>query len=237
MGCRVFMKSYQKNIFKLFIIYCFVYPFHSIHASQSLNPIQETFYRKAHRLCYTATYYGDMSPHFDQLIHQQRFRQPYFDDFRFREGVEAWLSIDRRSLSHAFTDLRFTGGSERKNTFANMNEIDTLINSDRFEDAIRSCAEERGLVFEDLIENMRSTISRADRKANVFGRIIQLFLFEQVGGLAFRSAIAGFRMVKSGFHAANTRVLTPAMSFVSQNSRIPIPQIGSWVSQTRIAKP
>ncbi len=217
------MKNYQKNILKLFIIYCFFYPSHSTHASQSLSQsAQMTTYRIAHRLCYAATYYRDQSSYFDQRIQPSTFRQPYIDDFRFREGIDAWLSIDRISLYSAFKDWIFSGGSERKFFFSNMNQVNEFVNESRFEDAIRDCAEERGLVFEDLLENMRSTILRVDSRANWFARILQLYAIERVSAFVFplvlRGIIGTFRMIGSG-----VRALTP-------------PQVRSFVSQTRGAQ-
>ena len=213
------MKNYQKSIFKVFVLYCFFCPFYFIHAGQTFTEsVQENTYRRAHRLCYVATYYGDMSSSFDRLMNQMSFRQAYIDEdgFRFREGVDAWLSIDRRSLGSAFADFGLRGGEERRHALANMNETDEFVNSNRFEDAIRDCAAERGLVFEDLLENMREAILRVDSRANWFARILQLYVAERIAGFAFQGVIKVFRILGSGVRAVTSRVPPQVSSFVSQ---------------------
>ena len=214
----IFMKVSRKKLDSFFIVICcfFCSP-HFVYAQDSAltNLVRISPERRADRLCYVATYYGDMSHHFDQMMHQFNFRQPYIDDFVFREGVAEWLFIDRNSLRSAFTDLSFSGGGGRENFFSNTAHVNNLINSRGFEDAIRRCAEKKGLVFEDLLENMRSTILRIDNRANWFGRAVQNLPLEIAGGLVFHKVIGGVSTV---------------------NSWIFTPQVRSWLSQTGLVK-
>lgn len=199
------------------VICCFLCFPHFVLAQDSAltNSARATAYRRADRLCYAATYYGDMSANFDQMIHQFNFRQAYMDDVILQEGIAEWIFIDRHSLYSALTDLSFTGGDERKRTFSNTVYVDSLINERDFEDAIKRCAERKGLVFEDLLENMRSTISRVDNMSNWFGRGVQLLAFETAATWVVPRVIRGVRTL---------------------NSWIFTPQVRSWLSQTGLVR-
>ena len=225
------------------IICCFLCFPHFVFAQDSAltNFVRASAYRKADRLCYVATYYGNMPLHFDQMIHQFDLRQVYMDDVIFREGIAEWLFIESHSLQSALADLALNGGGERgnalsnteyvnpfmnftnqiinglKNAFSNTKYVESLIEGSGFEDAIRRCAERKGLVFEDLLENMRSTILRIDDRSNWFGRGVQLLAFETVAAFAFRRVIWGVQRF-------------PVHSWIFT------PQVRSWLSQTRLVR-
>ena len=211
------MKNYQKTLFHFFIIiYCFLHSINSVYA----NSLQRNPYRRAHRLCYVATYYGDKSSYFDQRMNQLTSRQPYIDDFRFREGIDAWISIDRASLYSNFTDWDFQD-ENRRHLLANSKDVIGFINSEGFEEAIKDCAEERGLASEDLLENMRSTILRVDSMANYFGRTVQFAIDFQIGSMVLRGIVGTFRIARSFSRALISKTTTPQFrSTVSQTKPV-----------------
>ena len=237
------MNAHRKYIFCFFVIFCFLtQPFCFVEANQMDErgtSARNSPYRRAGLLCYAATYHGEMPNYFEQHINHWRLMEPSIRDSELEEGLNEWRSIERNSFKSGFMDFFPDGKPEfslndwsgrdldRTAPLANTNDVSNLISSNGFENAIRRCAEEKGLVFDDLFENMGSTILRMDRHNNYFSRAIQILLAEGIAYLAFTRTI-------SGLGRAN-QALGRRFPFYQRNRRnILVSGIGTVISATTI---
>ena len=218
------MNVNREYIFYFFVIFCFLtQSFCFVEANDDMDAFaRNSANRRVELLCYAATYHGEMPGYFEQHISHRRLIVPSMRDSELEEGLEEWRSIKRNSIGSAFLDFYINGQPDidigagrdlrRADPFGNTNDVLLLIKGNGFEEAIKECAERKGLVFEDLRENMKNTLLRMDRLGTYFGRGIQFLVTEPVWGRALRGAIWGLGLTGRGI---NRWIFTPVRSWVS----------------------
>ncbi len=171
--------------FKILLLLCFIYfkiPF--VKAQDSTEKISEhliattyieaTSYRIGRQLCYAYTYHspngngqvplsGALSGVSGDGDLESYYLQYLLSSEEYRIGVSQWLSIELEALQDALFSLSRPDSSA----------IQSLIKADGFEDAIRICAEESHLNYEDLYQRIQSDILAVNRWGQIEGFLLQ----------------------------------------------------------------